>query len=165
MAFGLANIIIAIVVVIVGITLGILAGKFVKKALQELEAKRFFKFPIDIIVSRVTSYIIYILAVIIALINLGIATIILYILLGFILFLLAIFIFLSLRDFLPNFVASITLQRRGLKKGDVVKFNSISGKVDEITITETRIKSEKDVVYVPNVLLVRNVLHVKEKNK
>jgi len=159
----LANIVIAIVVILVGITLGVLAGKFVKRALQELELRKYFKFPIDIIASRITSYMVYVIAVIIALINLGIATIILYILLGFILFLLAIFIFLSLRDFLPNFVASITLQKRGLKKGDTIKFNSISGKVEEITITETKIKAEKDIIFVPNVLLVRNVLHVKEK--
>ncbi|MBU2496675.1 MAG: mechanosensitive ion channel [Nanoarchaeota archaeon] len=165
MTISVSNVIAAIIILILGITLGNLAGRFTKRAIITLELKKYFKFQIDSIASRVIAWLIYIFTIIIALINLGIATPILYAIIIILLALIAGAVFLSLKDFIPNVIAGATLQKRELKKGMNIKFNDISGKIEEFTITETKIKSGNDIIFVPNSLLVKEILHLREKSR
>lgn len=165
MAFPFARIIAAVIVLLIGIALGSFAGRFTKRAIITLDLKKYFKFQIDQIGAGIVSWLIYALSAIIALINLGIATPVLYAIIIILLALLAGAIFLVLKDFIPNVVAGATLQRRDLKKGQRIKFKDISGKVEEFTITETQIRSGADIIHVPNSLLAKNILYVKHKGK
>ena len=165
MAFNPANIIIALVILILGISLGSLAGRFVKRAIITLELKKYFKFQIDIIASKIVAYTIYTLSVILALLNLGIATTILYTIVIILLVLIGGAIFLVLKDFIPNVVAGAALQRRGLKKKQIISFDNISGTIEEFSLLETKVKYKGDIIYIPNSLLFKSVLHVKDTKK
>ncbi|OYT41613.1 hypothetical protein B6U80_00985 [Candidatus Pacearchaeota archaeon ex4484_26] len=163
MAFSFISIIIALVILILGVTLGSLVGKFVKRAIVVLELKKYFKFQIDLIASRLAAWLIYIFSIILALINLGIATPILYAIIILLLILISGVVFFMLKDFIPNVVAGAALQRRNLRKGLIIKSKDVSGKIQEITLTETKISSGKDIIYVPNSLLWKNILYVKKQ--
>ncbi len=165
MAFNPGNIIISLVILILGIALGSFAGRVVRRAIITLDLKKYFKVQIDLIASRVTAYLIYALSVILALINLGIATPILYAIIIILLVLIGAAVFLALKDFIPNVVAGAALQRRNIHKGLRVKFGNISGKVEEFTITETKIRSGNDILYVPNSLLAKEILYVKDRKR
>jgi len=155
----------AIVILLIGLTLGSLVGRFMRRAILALEVKKYFKFQIELIASRITAAIVYIISVLVALINLGLATPVLYAIIIILLALTAGAIFLVLKDFIPNVIAGAALQRRELHKGSVIKFGNVSGKVEEFTITETRIRSGNDLIHVPNSLLWKSVLYVKNKKR
>lgn len=165
MAFNPASIVIALVILILGVALGSFAGRAVRRAIITLELRKYFKFQIDLIASRITAYSIYTLSVILALINLGIATPILYAIIIILLALLGGAVFLVLKDFIPNVVAGAALQRRNLRKGLKVKFGNISGKIEEFNITETKIRSGNDIIHVPNSLLMKEILYIKERKR
>lgn len=163
MAITLPNVIVAIVTLLIGLALGSLVGRFVRRAIITLDVKKYFKFQIELIASRVAASIIYVISVLVALINLGLATPVLYTIIIILLILIGGAIFLVLKDFVPNVVAGAVLQRRGIRKGDKIKFGNVSGKIEEFTITETRIRSGGDLIHIPNSLLWKNALYVKSK--
>mgnify|MGYP001592035162 CR=1 FL=1 len=165
MAITFQNILVAILILLIGLTLGSLTGRFVRKAILALEVKKYFKFQIELIASRIAAVIVYVLSVLIALINLGLATPILYAIIIILLTLTAGAVFLVLKDFIPNIIAGAALQRRELRKGSMIKFGNVSGKVEEFMITETRIRSGNDLIHVPNSLLWKSVLYVKNKKR
>ncbi|MEK6852666.1 MAG: mechanosensitive ion channel domain-containing protein [Nanoarchaeota archaeon] len=159
---ALENLIVAIIIILIGIALGTLAGKFTKKVVVGFELHRYFKFPIDVVASRVVAYLVYVVAIIIALIKLGISSILLYILLGLIFLIISLFIFLSLKDLIPNLVAGTVLHRRNLKEGDFIRLGNIHGRILEITATETKIKADGETIFIPNYLLFREILYLKK---
>ncbi len=162
MPFTFSKLLVAIVILALGFTLGTLAGKFVRRIVVELELRRYFKFQIDLIAARVVAYLIYAISVILALINLGIATQILYAIIIILLVFMAAVVFLVLKDFIPNVMAGAMLERRALRKGQYIKFENISGKILEINATEAKIKSGREIIYVPNSLLWKHMLRVRE---
>ncbi len=163
MAITFTTIVVAVVILLLGLALGSLAGRFTRRAILTLDVKKYFKFQIELIASRIAAAIVYVISVLFALINLGLATPVLYAIIIILLALAAGAVFLVLKDFIPNVVAGAALQRRELKKGSIIKFGNVSGKIEEFTITETRVRAGNDLIHVPNSLLWKSILYVKNK--
>jgi small-conductance mechanosensitive channel len=159
-----SNFAVAVVILLAGLIIGRIAGRFIQKVLEEIELNRLLKkatgirFSIDEIVSNLVTYFIYFVSIIMALDQIGVATGILKIISIAILIIMVASIILGIRDFFPNILSGIFIaQKRFLNKGDLVRFGDIEGEIIEINIIETRIMTKKgDIIYIPNSILTKN---------
>src|SRR3990167_2237062 len=67
------------------------------------------------------------------------------------------------KEFVPNVVAGFMIYRKNrFKEGDYIKVKDIEGKVVHVNLVETRIKTKgKDIVYIPNSMLSREIIRIK----
>jgi small-conductance mechanosensitive channel len=156
------QIIIGFVMLLIGFGLGIIAKKISKKALEEIKFNRFIRIiGIDLdgetIISSILSYLIYFVTFIFFLRQLGITSIVLYILLGAVLMILILTFLVGIKDIIPNFIAWLSLKNKPeLRVGKRVEVKEISGEIEKIGIFETEIKTERgDILYVPNSLFLK----------
>lgn len=159
----------AIAVLLIGLIAARIISKVIKKVLHELELNRILKeqagvkLPVEEFVSSLAKYLIYFIAVIWALAELGLQTAILYIILAIFLVILVSFIVLAFKDFIPNITAGFFIHQKNIiKKGDIIKVKDIEGKVISISLVETTIKVNGDTVYIPNSVLTKNEI-IKKK--
>jgi len=164
------RIVASILIIVLGIIVGNIIGKLIKRLLKELEVERVLKeqkvkFPLEEFLSSLFKYIIYIIAIIWALTQLNLQLIILYIILGMILVILVSFLVLAFKDIIPNFVAGIMIHmKQKIQVGDNIIIDSIEGKVQEVDMQETKIKTkEGDLVLYPNALLIKHKIVKKKK--
>lgn len=162
------TIIIGIVILLVGFGLGILAKKVIHKILKEVALNRVFSkvgFTADLesILSNIVSFFIYLITIVFFLNQLGIASIVLYLIVGAILMLFILTVLVGLKDVIPNFFAWILIQRKGkIKEGYTVNVKEVYGKVEKVGYLETEIKTENgDHLYVPNKLFIKSKVKVK----
>src|SRR3989344_1247513 len=153
----------AIVILLIGLVIGRFLGNVVRRILRELELSKILKeervkFPLEEVLSNGVKYIIYFIAVVLALNQVGLTSAIINILLGIIFVLIIIFIVLAFKDFIPNVMAAFFIhQRRDIKEGDNIKVKNIEGKIIGINLVETKIKTKSgDTIYVPNSFLTKN---------
>ncbi|MFH1209227.1 MAG: mechanosensitive ion channel domain-containing protein [archaeon] len=166
------KVIVALVIIIFGLVFGRFLGKLTKKLLKELEVDRILKeqtrinFSVEDLLGSIVQYIIYIIAIIIALNQLGLTQTILYIVLGAILVIIIIIIILALKDFIPNIIAGFFIHQKSLiSKGDRIKIKDVEGTILYVSLIETKIKTRtKDIVYIPNSLLIKNIVVKKDDN-
>ena len=168
----LIKIIAAIAVLLIGLIAARIISKIVKKILHELELNRILKeqagvrLPVEEFISTLIKYLIYFIAIIWALAELGLQTVILYIILTVFLTILVSFIVLAFKDFIPNITAGFFIhQKNMIKKGDIIKVKDIEGKVIRINMIETTIKVNGNTVYVPNSVLTKNEITKKKPLK
>ena len=165
-----------LIAAIAGLLIAFLVARFLRnlsaKVLKELKTNNVLKdsfgvrAPIEEILSYGVFYLILFIGVIMALNQLGLSTIVLYIILIIVLLIIVSFIILAFKDFIPNVFASFWIhQKRLIEKGDYIEVKDVSGKVVEITLTETKIETkDKEIVLFPNSLLLREKIK-KIKNK
>ena len=164
------NIVAAIIIILFGLIFGGFFGKLIKKILKELEVNRILKeqtkkrIPLEEFLSSLVKYVVYFIAVVMALNQLGLTTVILYVILIVVLVLLIAFVILAVKDFVPNFISGFFIhQKRSINVGDKIKVREIEGKVVDINLVETKIKTPSgDFVYIPNSMLTKE-LFVKKK--
>lgn len=160
----IVRLIAAVIILLIGFVVARLSSRLTKRILNELETNKILKeqagvkMQVEEFISSIVKYIIYLIAVIIALNQLGLTTKILYLILVIILVILVGFIILAFKDFIPNVVAGfIIYQRDKIKAGDTIRVKDIEGKVIHVDLVETRIKTKKnDIVYIPNSILNKN---------
>tara|TARA_Y100000310_G_C20624050_1_gene784885 strand:- start:988 stop:1518 length:531 start_codon:yes stop_codon:yes gene_type:complete len=164
------TIVAAILILVLGIIIGNIVSKLVKRLLKELEVGRVLKeqkvkFPVEEFIASLFKYVIYAVALIWALTQLKLQIIVLYIILGIILLILVSFIVLAFKDIIPNFVAGIVIHlKQKVKKGDYIIIDNTEGKVQEVDMQETKIKTkEGDMVLYPNALLIKHKIVKKKK--
>lgn len=162
------NLITALIILLVGFSLGLLAKKLLQKIFKEVELNRImlrvgFKQNIEYWVSSILSYIIYLITIVFFLNALGITSIVLYLLVGAILMLLILTFLVGLKDVIPNFIGWFYLQRKNnIKVGREINIREIKGRVEKIGYLETEIKTESDdILYVPNALFLRSKVKMK----
>lgn len=162
----------AIAVLLIGLIAARIISGIVKKVLFELELNRILKeqagvkIPVEEFISSITKYLIYFIAVIWALAELGLQTIILYIILAIFLVIIVSFIVLAFKDFIPNITAGFFIHQKNIiKKGDLIKVKDIEGRVMSISLVETTIKINGDTVYIPNSVLTKNEIIKKKELK
>lgn len=155
------NLIVSILIIFLGLIFGRFLGNLTKKILSELEADRLIKKHISLelkaenVLGNLVKYASYIIAIIIALNQLGITGIVLII----VLFLVAIIalgiILFDLRDFSHNFMVGLfSKKRKLLKKDQEISISSVKGKIVEISITEIKVKTKnEDIITIPSSLL------------
>ena len=168
----LLNLTVIIIILLIGFIFAKLIGKLVHKALHEAEIDNILKkigikFSLENVLSIITTYIIYIITIIMALNQLGVTTTILQIILIGIIILAILFAFISLKDFVPNTLSSFFIYKKDIfKKGDRIRVHNIEGKVENIGFVETEIITKKgDKIYIPNSTLIKSELTVRKRKK
>ena len=126
----------------------------------------------EILTENVVKYLGYLGTFIIALNYLGITPVILNIIFIGMIIIVILTLFLSLKDFVPNIIAGIHLiSIDKLKKGDQIKIGDISGKVSEISLTETTLVNNGNKIIIPNStvmkeqIIIQTTLKPKTKKK
>ncbi|MAG45598.1 MAG: hypothetical protein CMH63_02380 [Nanoarchaeota archaeon] len=160
---NLSKLIVAIVVILIGFLIGRFLGNLTKKVLKELNTNKILKenlginLPIEQFLSGLVYYLILFVAVVMALNQLGLSTIILYIILVIVLVIVVGLVVLAFKDFIPNVFASFWIHQKNiLKEGDKIEIKDVKGVVEEITLTEVKIKTkDNEVVLIPNSLLFK----------
>jgi small-conductance mechanosensitive channel len=165
---------VAFVILLIGLAAGKLLGKLIQKVLQEIDLDKTIKeavrirVPLTDIISTGVTYLIYFIAIVMALDNLGVATQVLNIISIGVLIILILFIFLGVKDFLPNALAGMFLHRKKfLHEGDRIRIDDVEGKIIYLNLVETRIETrEGDIIYIPNSqMTTRKVRKLSSKKK
>ena len=166
----LSKLIIAVIVLLVGFIIGKLVGRLVQKVLHELELdnilkKMGLKISLEGTLGMITAFLIYFIAIIMALNQLGLTTTILYILIGGAVLLILVSTILAVKDFIPNLIAGFFIHKKGyFKEGNKVKVKGLEGRIKKISLIETEIiTSKKDTIFIPNSSLVKTAVIVKKK--
>lgn len=166
----LNTLVIVLIILLLGFVAGRLVGRLVGRLLREFEVDAILhragiKFPVESSLAALLSYLIYFIAVVMALGQLGLTTFVLYIIVGGAVVLILIATALGIKDFIPNLIAGFFIFRKGLfTEGQTILFKQIEGKVRRISIIETEIETKNgDLIYVPNSLLVKSTLLVRRK--
>lgn len=151
------------VIIAIGMLAGRLLGKFVGKTLKRIKlgkATQLFglKIPPEVIGEFATRYLIYFVAAVIALNQMGITTWVMNILLvvGVLILLLA--LTLGLKDFFPNLIAGLLIfSKQLLKKGQHLRVGDVEGTVKEIGLFDTKLVTHSNnIVIIPNSHLIKN---------
>ena len=155
-------------ILLIGFALGILAKKLVYRILKEVELNKIMSkvnvtYNLEQWISSIISYLIYLVTVVFFLNQLGITSIVLYLIVGGVLMLVILTLLVGLKDVIPNFVAWALLQRRRFfRVGRRVEVKEISGVIEKIGLLETEIKTDKgDILYVPNTLFLKSKLKMR----
>ena len=168
----MTRLIAAVIIVLIGFIVGRVLGKLMQKLLHELEVDRILKktasvkFSIEKAVGKFIAYFIYFLAIILALNQLGLTTTILHMVSAAILIIIILSVVLGIKDFIPNLLAGMQIHKKGmLKKGDFIRVRGTEGRVMQVELTETKLRTPKgDTIYMPNSLLIKEEI-VKLKRK
>lgn len=162
------TIIAGIVILLLGFGLGVLIKKVIFRILKEIElnhimSKVGMRYDLEKWISSIVSYVIYLVTIVIFLDQLGIRSIVLYLVFGGILMLIILTFLVGLKDVIPNFVAWILLQRKGkVREGRKIEVREISGTVERVGFLETEIKTDNgDILYVPNSLFLKSKMWVR----
>ena len=162
------TIVVGIVILLIGFGTGILAKKLVFRILKEIELNKIMsrvgvRYDLEKWVSSIISYVIYLFTIVIFFDQLGITSVVLYLIVGGILMLIILTFLVGLKDVIPNFVAWVLLQRKGrVKEGRRVEVREISGRVEKVGFLETEIKTDNDdILYVPNSLFLKSKMWIR----
>jgi|TARA_Y100000310_G_C20633406_1_gene789874 small conductance mechanosensitive channel len=156
-----SKIIVTIILLTVGFIIGRTVGKILLRILNELGLNRLIKettkikISLEKIISNFVAYFIYFITLIMALTHLGISTTVLNILIVAIIIIIIIGLVFVVKDFFPNIVSGIFIQRKNfIKEGDMIQVNDKIGEVTKMNLVETTIKTDKgDIIYIPNSIL------------
>ncbi|MFT4283044.1 MAG: mechanosensitive ion channel family protein [Candidatus Woesearchaeota archaeon] len=158
----ITNIGTAIIILLIGLTLGKLAGLLVKKIMRELEIDKYItkiiKLDVNLtsIISTTTSVIIYIATIIIALNQINIMNIVLNILIAIFLVSIIGTILLSMKDFFPNLISNLRYKKQ-LKVGKKGKTGIVKGEITRLGILSFNMKTkQKDNISIPYTYLEKN---------
>lgn len=168
----LNNIAAAVIVLLIGFILGRVLGKLAIKGLHEAEINRFLKkagirFPLEEFLGRTVEYVLYFIAIAIALEQLGLSIFALYLVVASALAVLVIAFLLGIKDFIPNFIAGVRLHaKKYFSEGDTITVGSVTGKVKDLGLLETKLTTKQgDTIHVPNSQLLKQELKVKKKKR
>lgn len=163
-----ARFLVAVLIILGGYILGRGAGRFIQKGIAGWKLNGLIEeHRIDQIVGSFTKYLIYIVAIVLALNQIGLALNILNSIVIILLAVVAVGIFLSIKDFVPNIVAGIYVAyKKRVKVGDRIKVQDVEGVVKEIELVETKIETRSGhEVVIPNSYFVKNVVFTKPNPK
>ncbi|MBU1203711.1 MAG: mechanosensitive ion channel family protein [Nanoarchaeota archaeon] len=167
------RIIVAVVILIFGLIFGGFFSKLTKKILNELEINKILsketsmKIPLEQTLSSIVKYVVYFIALMLALEELGLTTTIIYILFIIILVILVLLILLSFKDYLPNLVSGFVIHnKKKLRLGDYVSIAGTEGEITEITTTDVRIKTKtNEIMVVPNSMFFKKEFKIRDKSQ
>ena len=167
----LVRVIVAAVILLGGFVVGKILEKLCHRGLEELELdkslrKAGVRIALEEGIAHFVKYLTYFIAVIWALAELGLSTVVLSIVFIGAIVLTIVAILLALKDFIPNAFAGYMIYRNKLfKKGDRIKLNGVEGKIEKVGIAETIVKNGSDMIYVPNSFLIKKVVRVRKQKK
>ena len=145
---------------IVKLTQKIIKGSNVNKFIQK---KLKISLSIEKSLSNIIKYILYIIVTIVALNQLGITKIVLYLIAILIIITFIVYFILSVKGLIPNFMAGIyILKNKKVKKNSNIQYNTIKGIIKNISLTKTKIiTKEKDIITIPNSIIKKEMKNIK----
>jgi len=159
----------ALLILFIGFIIGRIVGVLFKRLLNGINTDKNIKRVIGIklsiekIVTQITSGLIYVTTVIMALNHLGVTTVILTIITAIIIIIFAISLLLAVRDLLPNLFAGFAIKYRGdFVVGQEIKVKGVQGVVSEINFLNTKVTSGDDLLVIPNSLFQKQGFQVKK---
>ena len=166
----LGKLITALIIILSGFILGRLVGRLLGRVLHEIEldnilSRTGIKMPVEHTLATLAAYLIYFIAVIMALNQLGLTTVALYIIVGGAVVMIIIATALGIKDFIPNMIAGIFIYRKGIiRENQRMIIKNVEGKVKKISIIETELETKNgDIILVPNSLIIKSTVIVKKK--
>ncbi len=155
---------VALIILLIGFILAKILGRLLQRVLHEIELNSIIKkisksnANIEQIIGIFLTYFIYFLTIIIALNQIGLTTTILNMLSAAILIIIIISVFLGIKDSVPNIISGFLIIRKGsIKQGYYIKINDVTGKVDNVTLTEIHLITKKgDIIHIPNSILTKS---------
>ena len=160
----------ALVTFLIGIIIGKLLEKLTLAVLHKIELNRTLRkagvrLAVEQTIAYALKYATYLIATIIALNKLQLAPFVANIVAGAILIALFAGVLLSLRDFIPNFIAGMAIYRKGIvHPGDKITYRSIEGTITHTGLLEVKVTTAKgDEIYVPTSVLIKNEFLVRHK--
>ena len=154
--------VIAFAILLIGIIAGRLVGYFLKKLLHELHINKFLtqkfnrEFVLEETLSGFFSFIIYFIAIILALQKLKlIGNVVLIVSVGF-LIIFIISAMLSVRDFVINVTAGMLIRRKRLiRKKEHIKVANVEGFVLKVDLLDTILRGKHDeIIRIPNSTII-----------
>lgn len=156
---------IALLIVAAGFVAGRVLSKFTTNALKGINLNGLDpkKRKWDSIAGSAVKYFIYVVALILALNQIGLAFNVLNNLVIVLTIIIAIGLFLSVKDFVPNAISGIfIISRHKIEVGQTVKIKGIEGKVKKIDLLETKLETKTGhSIMIPNSYFVKNPVLVK----
>ncbi|MBS3123036.1 mechanosensitive ion channel [Candidatus Woesearchaeota archaeon] len=162
------RIITSIIILLTGFGIGIFINKALRRLFEELKLNQlvsriYINFNLELWISRLASYFIYLGTFIFFLNYLNIELAALYLFLGAVILLLVIFFIAWLKDVLPNYSGWLLLKEKGpIAMGSYLQIgetdvSGISGIIEKSGWLETRIKTKKgDILHIPNSLFLNS---------
>lgn len=148
-----------IIVALILLSLGIFLSRFLGKFVQA--SARLANIPFPSIIGKIARYAVVGFAIIMVLEYLNVTTklmvdtfIIIFIVIPAVL---SLVFLIGGRDIISSILASRLLTKE-YKKGDRIEFGDISGEIEEVDFINTKIKSEKTVIIIPNSELVKKIV-------
>ncbi|MBI2565073.1 mechanosensitive ion channel [Candidatus Woesearchaeota archaeon] len=167
----LTRIIVAIVIIFIGFIFGKLFGRLLHNFLHEAELNKFvkkagFKYCLEEALSKIVEWFVYFIAIVVAIDQLGLTVIILYIVSGAILLFFVIALFLGIKDFIPNVISGIlAFKKEKIKAGNLIVIGDVEGKVELVGVLETKIITKNnDAIFIPNSLLYKKIVTIKKNS-
>ena len=163
---GPVKLIVAIVIIIASIILGRVLGTFIQKLLLELEIQRLFKrfninLPSEEFIGTIIKYLVYIAGIFFALSRLGLASQVVNLILSAILIVIILSIILNIKDSARNMFAGFLIhQKHYFKVGDEITIDNVTGKIEKISLFETKIRTKEGLFIIPNSLMSMKVIKV-----
>ena len=163
----------AVLILFIGFIIGKLIGKTLFRIFNNLEINSMLrslgiKVDAEKKISSLAEYFVYFITIIIFLNNLGVTTTIIYILAGAVAIVFIGYSLLAMKDFIPNMFAGFYINKhRMIRKGGLVRAGSVEGRVVEINLIETKIRTKDgDIVYIPNSTLTKTgVTQINKKSE
>jgi hypothetical protein len=161
--------VIALIILFIGLLAGLLIGKITLKLLRELDVNTLFKnylgydLKLDEVIAKGLTWLIYVITVLLVLYQLGVATFVVNAASIFIILLALVLITLSMKDFVPNFIAGLKISRRDLFTiGDQVRVDRFEGTIVDMELLEVLVETKGgDILMVPSSYLLHNVVRIK----
>ena len=162
----------AIIVLLVGFIISYLLGRIIRVILKEIELDNIMynlfamRLKLEKRISKLATYIFYLITVIVALTILGIGNYILYLIIAVIGLLLFISLILNTYDFIPNFISYIIIKKNSkIKKNQDYTFKNTKGKIEKISLMNTIIETpDKNQIFIPNKTIRKNIKKIVIKN-
>jgi small conductance mechanosensitive channel len=157
-----ANLVVAVIILLLGFIIGRIGGRVVKRVLQEIDLdknakKAGIKFSIENFSGSLSAYLIYFISIVAALNQFKVVTPVFMILVVGLVIFLVITALLAVKDFVPNMFSGLYIFRTDfIKNGDKIRMKNLTGIVQEVTLTKTKIKTNSgDLVFIPNSVIVK----------
>lgn len=112
--------------------------------------------PVEKIISEIVRYAIYIFGLIVILKIMGISGRIIWEVLLIFFGIIILLLLLMLKDVVPNIMAGMYIKRtKKIRIGETIKVKGVEGKILGIKLLETKIAAGKEIIFVPNSVLVK----------
>jgi small-conductance mechanosensitive channel len=168
----LTQVIFAVAIFFAGFAIAKVLGNAVFRFLEEIQVNDLFErvlnksMKIDLFVSSLVTWVVYLITVYFALRQVGVASFLINTVFLFVLVLLGVLFILSVKDMIPNFFAGMFIHmQQYMVVGDKIKIELVEGTVENLDLLETHIKTTKgDMIHIPNSYILKHKLRVVQNN-